>query len=226
MYHNFHLFLTCQNSIGLGGISGFLALDTTNQLIILSFQGSRTIQNWIDNLSVIPVAISNICSGCDAHLGFWSTWQSISDTITPHINAAVAQYPSYGLVFTGHSLGAALATVSATVLRLAGHKIDLYTFGSPRVGNHAFAEFVTAETSGANYRITHTDDIVPKLPPRALGFSHFSPEYWITSANNQIVTTQDITVVQGVDSTAGNAGTSGLDVSAHEWYFGPISACP
>jgi predicted lipase len=125
MYHNFHLFLTCQNSIGLGGISGFLALDTTNQLIILSFQGSRTIQNWIDNLSVIPVAISNICSGCDAHLGFWSTWQSISDTITPHINAAVAQYPSYGLVFTGHSLGAALATVSATVLRLAGHKIDL-----------------------------------------------------------------------------------------------------
>ena len=82
------------------------------------------------------------------------------------------------------------------------------------------------ETSGTNYRITHTNDIVPRLPPMELGFSHFSPEYWITSANNQIVTTQDITVVQGVDSTAGNAGTSDPSVSPHLWYFGPITACP
>jgi predicted lipase len=129
------------NSIGVGGVTGFLALDTTNQQIVLSFRGSRTLENWIDDLAVLPTSISNICSGCDAHLGFWESWQSVSDTITPHINTAVAQYPSYNLVITGHSLGAALATIAATALRVAGHKIDLVSTA------HVLADTILREES-------------------------------------------------------------------------------
>ncbi len=48
------------------------------------------------------------------------------------------------LIFAGHSLGGALATLAAHDIRQAcpDHtKLDIscYTFGAPRTGNHAFA---------------------------------------------------------------------------------------
>jgi hypothetical protein len=98
-----------------------------------------------------------------------------------------------------------------------------YNYGSPRVGNKALATYITAQ--GPNYRVTHTNDIVPRLPPRAFGFSHTSPEYWITSGNDVPVKTSDITVIQGIDSNAGNAGEDIPSVDAHYWYLEDISAC-
>lgn len=98
-----------------------------------------------------------------------------------------------------------------------------YTFGCPRVGNQALAEYITAQ--GTLYRVTHTNDIVPKLPPRELGFSHPGPEYWITSGDGDPVGTGDIKVFQGTDSTGGNADAKGDSVLAHQFYFEAITIC-
>jgi triacylglycerol lipase len=78
---------------------------------------------------------------------------------------------------------------------------------------------------GSLWRVTHTADLVPKLPPAFAGFSHSSPEYWITSDDQATVTTSDIEVIEGVGSKAGNAGTSKADTEAHNWYLGHIDAC-
>jgi len=59
------------------------------------------------------------------HGGWWDSWQEVADELSGEIENAVNQYPGYKLVFTGHSLGGALATIAATVLRNAGHTIDL-----------------------------------------------------------------------------------------------------
>jgi predicted lipase len=46
----------------------------------------------------------------------------------------------------GHSLGGALAVLAAYDIRAAAHalgidlRVTCYTFGQPRVGNHAFAK--------------------------------------------------------------------------------------
>ena len=65
---------------------------------------------------------------------------------------------------TGHSLGAALATFCAVdIMRTIKPKttVYLYTFGSPRVGNQKFADYVfTLFPDGKYSRITHYDDIV------------------------------------------------------------------
>ena len=59
--------------------------------------------------------------------------------------------------FTGHSLGAALATLAAgRYENVAG----LYTFGSPRVGVRAFAKALKVP----NYRFVNNDDVVAKVP--------------------------------------------------------------
>lgn len=92
------------------------------------------------------------------------------------------------------------------------------------MGNEALAVYMTNQ--GNLWRPTHTDDIVPKLPPASFGFVHASPEYWITSGNNVTVTTADIQEIQGVGSFVGNAGTLTSEVAPHNWYIVNIDACP
>ena len=72
------------------------------------------------------------------------------------------------LVVTGHSLGAALATLYSH--RICDSNSACYTFGSPRVGTPK----QTKKMSFTAYRFRNNNDIVTKVPPEFLGFSHKS----------------------------------------------------
>ncbi|OJJ44000.1 hypothetical protein ASPZODRAFT_18775 [Penicilliopsis zonata CBS 506.65] len=209
--------------LSFGDVAGFTAVDSTNKVIVVSFRGSRTLSTWLADLVFDQVNASSICVGCEVHSGFWGSWQTVASDVTAQVESAVARYPGFSVVFTGHSFGAAVATLGAAVLRHSGHKIELYTYGCPRVGNKALATFITAQSP--NYRVTHTNDVVPKVPPRLFGFSHPSPEYWIRSGDSAAVSASDISVVEGIDSTAGNTGAAGASADAHAWYIVNIDKC-
>ena len=57
--------------------------------------------------------------------GGGSHGSSVADVLPSKIEAAVADYPDYRLVFTGNSFGGALAILGGTDLRNSGYKIDL-----------------------------------------------------------------------------------------------------
>jgi len=144
----------------------------------------------------------------------------------------MADHANYSLVLTGHSIGAAIATLAAAELRNLGHSVDTYTFGSPRVGNLAFADFVTGQATqglGANYRMTHVNDPVPQLPPTEIGFQHTSPEFWLEGGNatTDEYTAGEVWVCEGVGNEGCNAGTGlvPIDGTAHDHYLGDIGAC-
>lgn len=76
------------------------------------------------------------------------------------------------LVITGHSKGAALATLAGWRFWQEGRPVDaVYTFGGPRVGNAAFAQSYPAPL----YRFENRDDPVPHLPPPPRLAKHLRP---------------------------------------------------
>lgn len=115
---------TCRD-MEYGDVAGYLAADSTNQLLVMAFRGSRSIDTWIANLDFVADDISSVCSGCKAHGGFWKSWDTVADSLSAQLESAVAAHPEYKIVFTGHSFGAAMATLGATVLRKEGYAIEL-----------------------------------------------------------------------------------------------------
>ncbi|KAG7345311.1 lipase family protein [Nitzschia inconspicua] len=102
------------------------------------------------------------------------------DSIMGHLNMLLQQYPGYSVYVTGHSLGAALATVfsfhaaASGVLKPANDSYESPTvtcinFASPMVGNIDFEKaFRELEDRGTIrcLRVTNYYDIFTQLPDR------------------------------------------------------------
>ena len=99
------------------------------------------------------------------HRGFKAALDDIWDNLYTHYekNAKGKQ-----LLVTGHSLGAALATLYSH--RICDSNSACYTFGSPRVGTPKQTKQMVFNA----YRFRNNNDIVTKVPPEFLGFSHKS----------------------------------------------------
>ena len=99
------------------------------------------------------------------HRGFKAALDDIWDNLYAHYekNATGKQ-----LLVTGHSLGAALATLYSH--RICDSNSACYTFGSPRTGTPK----QTKKMVFSAYRFRNNNDIVTKVPPEFLGFSHKS----------------------------------------------------
>jgi hypothetical protein len=105
------------------------------------------------------------------HTGFVKALDSVWDSVQAWLGANRATR----LCFVGHSLGAGLATVAFSRAGLANAR--LVTFGSPRVGDHAFVAGLHAP---AVERYVNCCDIVPNIPPEGfLGYTHIEPMRYI-----------------------------------------------
>jgi hypothetical protein len=137
-----------------------LALDGKNKLAVLSFRGTvkDDASDLSDDFNALPQPWP---AGGNVHSGFaralLDVWQGV--------DAALDQISDYKLLFTGHSLGAALATLAASLERPKA----LYTIGSPRVGDQAFVDKLQGLD---NHRYVDCCDLVTRVPPEVFGYAH------------------------------------------------------
>lgn len=114
----------------------------------------------------------------EVHAGF----KGEVDKLWDHILAYSKMKSSEGkhVIITGHSLGAAMATIVASRLKALGRTVTLYTFGSPRVGDHTWAkQFEDIEA----YRFVNNNDIVTGVPPYGF-FTHIGELKYINYYGN------------------------------------------
>jgi hypothetical protein len=102
------------------------------------------------------------------HGGFASALEEVRGDLT----LALDHVGPCRLLYTGHSLGAAMATLMAGVRRPDA----LYTFGSPLVGD---SDFIAGLQGLTNYRYVDCCDLVARIPPEELGYRHLGVPHYI-----------------------------------------------
>ncbi|MCB1238002.1 MAG: lipase family protein [Verrucomicrobiae bacterium] len=127
---------------------------------VLGFRGTNKLRQWIMNLTAVPVRLAAGDEDCVVHQGFKVLFNRVWPAIEPCL-AEIEAGPGGPVIYTGHSLGGAFATLAA--LRRAPDA--LHTFGSPRVGNAVLRDRIEAGGFPA-FRVVHARDIVTQLPAR------------------------------------------------------------
>jgi hypothetical protein len=141
-------------------------VSSTNQWIVLVFRGTQvddfwsSVIDWSVDARILPVPDSH---GDLVHAGFLSAIREVWPDIVAYI-AGLQSAAARPLWVTGHSLGAAVATIACNLL-CTDHadKLGLrglYTYGSPRVGDRRFGRRITVPT----WRFRNNTDVVTHVP--------------------------------------------------------------
>jgi predicted lipase len=126
------------------------------------FPGTASRRDWITDLKVKRVAWEPgdpfYPVGIRVHRGFAAAYNSI------HTGLVTLLPKRCTIVIAGHSLGGALATLAASALDGLYHIRAVFTFGSPRVGNAAFARHYNERFCERAARVVNAGDPVPHIP--------------------------------------------------------------
>jgi len=133
------------------------------QEIIIAFRGTISTTDWLSDIIASQKKFKYIKEDCLTHRGFTDIYASARDGI---ISALAGLSADKTLYVTGHSLGAALATLCAIDMaaNTAHTSPNLFTYGSPRVGDPAFVKAFTKYVPHS-FRIANPLDIVTHAPP-------------------------------------------------------------
>ena len=134
-------------------------LKNNDGIHVLSFRGTEVTEPS-DILADLKAGKNIEPVGGKIHVGF----KGEINKLWPTIQKSVANINS--LYVTGHSLGAAMATIAAG--RMQSKVLALVTFGSPRVGNKQYVNSLTV----THYRVQNNCDDVTKVPFLLMGFAH------------------------------------------------------
>jgi len=167
--------------------------------IYVVFRGSSSIRNWIDDMEVFKTGYP-YCDKCEVHKGFYKTSEALKIDVINEIKKMFSTNTNKmnNIIITGHSYGAAIATLISLELYNKGIQNKVYNFGQPRIGNKEFSKFSNSIMK-EYYRFTHNRDMVPHVPPMNMGYYHSCGEIFEKS-NGELVTPSAI--AYGVQSLA------------------------
>ncbi|GLB41568.1 putative alpha beta-hydrolase [Lyophyllum shimeji] len=177
------------------------ALDT----VIVGYQGSDAskILPLITDIDVVLTRLDNslfpgINSSVEVHAGFGAAQARSASDVLEAVRSALSQFNTKQVTIVGHSLGGAIALITSIYLPLhlpSGIVFRAITYGTPRVGNQAFADYVDAHLHAT--RINNKEDPIPITPGRFLGYHHPAGEIhivtsgaWISCADQENDNTQ------------------------------------
>jgi hypothetical protein len=197
-----------------------------DRMVLIAFRGTEPSQ-WSDLAADLAVARKSLLKEGwpegwgGVHSGFLKAFEEVEPLLM--IKLREVENTDTPIWITGHSLGAALATLmAARILRAEDEGFHvrlrgLYTFGSPRVGDKEFVAKLDAELSshGADaVRFRNENDVVTAIPDTLLGFKHVGKLAYLTEGALQI---------RAEDDDVGYDGPSLGDHSSNRGYYRRIA---
>jgi len=123
---------------------------------IIAFRGTQQGRDWLTDALVVPVPYAGrLCHG-----GFVAAHASVWKEVEKHID------PKKRTLICGHSLGGALAELSAAKLNGKHDNINLVTFGKP---NTFFKGFKKPMTLDSQISCVNGSDAVARIPRLCYG---------------------------------------------------------
>ena len=124
--------------------------------VITDLDGALVNTSWISGENIL------------VHRGFESEYLRYRESLNEII---IDENPSK-IIFTGHSLGSALAALSALDLSMnSGYDVSLLAMGAPRVGNSEYRKLMD-EYVKDNYRIYFPQDPISNIPGTLFDYEH------------------------------------------------------
>ncbi|HEX4594805.1 MAG TPA: lipase family protein [Bryobacteraceae bacterium] len=145
-------------------IFGLVAWNQATSTALVSFRGTQTIMDWIDDVDTVTVPYISVPGAGFVHMGFQLVYE--------HIRRNVAQIVTNNckgltrLLVTGHSLGGAVAVLGGYDIAknvTPGVVPELYTLAGPLAGAPDFAANFN-KLIPVCHRIVNFMDVVPQVP--------------------------------------------------------------
>ena len=142
----------------------------------MAFRGTDELSDWLDNINVCS---TKELSG-EFHRGFWNSVEDIREPIFMRYKDLQKQRKR-PLFITGHSLGGAMATITASKLIYENEPFtSVYTFGQPRALTRETSKIFNMECKSRFFRFHNNNDIVTGVPSRLMGYSHIGTYLYIS----------------------------------------------
>ena len=148
----------------LGGATTECMITWNDDLAIVAFRGTemKSLSALREIRTDLNTLLLTFPEGGRVHKGFYKALEEIWEgpgRCRLFLESLIKKQPGRPLWFTGHSLGGALASLAfARVPSARG----LYVFGSPRVGDQAFAELTLKRPV---WRVENAKDPITLVPP-------------------------------------------------------------
>jgi hypothetical protein len=155
----------------IAGITKALNADAHTDIYIY-FAGTQTRKDWENNIDIredtVPVEWD--CGSSEplrTHKGYTKAFKSVQDKLLVALKEELAtSHPDSRIIFCGHSLGGAMATLAATFVacKLPSMRPNtvLVTFAAPQVGDGNFVAFFN-KIVPTSVRVVNPMDPVPRL---------------------------------------------------------------
>jgi predicted lipase len=222
-----------------------VAVNKKLKAVIISFTGTNSSIHWDINTKAklrpifwqaepLPFLTEEKITayvGMKMHYGFQTMYEGsrIQMLQTLYDLSFKIDFKDHEILFTGFSMGGALAQIAAgdfyEVLGY-GDRISLYTFGQPRIGNRLYAIYYGKLPFAERiYRIVRRGDLVPHVPPFSSYF-HIKQAYQILD-NGDVITCDNL-YNDGTGEVAGSCSGDfpfKIIYNNHRDYYGIRRAC-
>ncbi|KAI6170517.1 Lipase-like protein [Aphelenchoides bicaudatus] len=201
----------------------YVGISHQDKAILVGCRGTMTTDQLLAEIleTMLETHVSAFDNSCLVSEYFFKiynrTWEA---GLKNDISGLTSKYNDYDVWVSGHSLGAAICSVTATAISYYYPKLEkrikLINFGQPRIGDFSYALLHNIIVPNS-YRLTHHKDLIINLPPlNPLWFFHPKTEVFF---NNDMDPGAEFKICEYDEDFSCSNGQFGTSVYEHRHYY-------